>query len=272
MIRHRVPGRRARRAALALLAAAALAACSSSGPSPASTTASLWSVGTPTADASGSSPSGAGSSGAGSPSSGAGVEGGTAGAQAPPTGSPAQPPADATRDGVPPAVALLPPAERVRVVPPGGSGRTRVTAPGDGVWVISRPAGADAGYAEVLHLDGAGAVVKAYPFPRLAPQWLLVTPRAVYCGRHGDAAAPDAMVCRIDRASGTLRVLVTADRADHTVLGEEDVAGRPGTWVLDDRTFTVDLGTPPRVGTELTFSSSSGTLRLDPDTLGVLGS
>jgi len=270
MISHRVPGIRAGQVAVVLLAVTALAGCSSSGSSPAPTKPSSWSVGTPSAGSgrptSGSAPSGS-PSGAGSAGEGAG----TAGAQVPPTGPPAQPPADATRDGVPPVVAALPSGERVRVVPPGGGGRTRVTTSGDGVWLVSRPAGADPGYAEVLHLDGGGAVLKAYPFPRLGPQWLVVTSRAVYCGRHGDVAAPDAMVCRIDRATGELRVLVSAGRADHTTLTEQDVAGRPGTWVFDDRNFTADLGVAPQVGSVLTFSSG-GVLRLDPDTLGVLGS
>jgi hypothetical protein len=263
-------------AAAAVLATAAvaasvlLAACSSSDSPESLASSTSWSVGTPTG--SGGSPSGGSGSG---PPSAWGTAGATSGGVPPsgprPSGPPAQDPADATRDRVPAAVAALPSPERVRQVARGSGGYTRVTVPGDGVWMISRPSGASPGYAEVLHLDGDGRIRRAYPFAGVAPQWLVVTPGAVYCGRRGDAAAPDAMVCRVDRTSGELRVLVTADGTPHTALVESDLAGRPGLWVLDDSNYTADLGVAPQVGAELTFSSG-GVLRLSPDTLGVLGS
>jgi hypothetical protein len=185
--------------------------------------------------------------------------------------TPAQPSAEASRDGVPPSVAVLLPSARIHQVPRGPGGYTRVTTY-DGIWMISRPEGAPEGYAEVLHLDGSGQhILKAYPFPELAPQWLLPSQNAIYCGRHGTAAAPDAMVCRIDRTSAELRVRVSADLTEDTTVTEDAVAGRPGRWVIDDRNFTADLGVAPHLTASLTFTSG-GTLRLDPDTLAVLGS
>jgi hypothetical protein len=138
--------------------------------------------------------------------------------------------------------------------------------------MISRSAGVPHRDADVLHLDDAGRILRAYPFPRVSPQWLLLTPAAVYCGRRGEADSPDAMVCRIDRATGDLRVRISAGLTSQTAATEQDVAGRSGTWTLDDRNFTVDLGVAPDPGTELVFRSRGGVLRLDPDTLAVLGS
>lgn len=266
---HRRPARRTLAALLAsgaLAAAAGLSACSSSKPQ-AMPSGPTWSVGTPTGPAGSvaGSPTGAASTtgvepGSGPPSPGAAT-----------SGPPAQAPADAARDKVPSPVAALPSTDRVRQVAPEGDRRTRVVTSGDGVWMISQPRGAAPGYGEVLHLDGAGRIMRAYPFAGVAPQWLLVTAQAVYCGRGGDAAAPDAMVCRIDRRTGGLRVLVTADRTQHTAITDADLPGRPGDWLVDDVDYRADLGVPPRVGTELTFSSG-GELRLSPDTLAVLGS
>ena len=219
----------------------ALAACSSGGAAPGASTPPTWSVARPSAT-----PPGARSD---QPS--------------------VQPSVQASDQAS--SAAALPPQQRVRQVPRGTGGPTRVTPPGDGVWMISRPEGAAPGFAEVLHLDGAGRVLRAWPFPGLAPQWLLVTSRAVYCGRHGDATAPDAMVCRIDRGTGDLRVHVFADRTGATAVGDDGAAGRPGTWVVEDLHTPADLGVAPQVGAEVTFRSG-GLLRLDADTLGALGS
>jgi hypothetical protein len=179
---------------------------------------------------------------------------------------------DASGDGVERSIAALPASSRIRQVPRGASGTTRAPADG-GIWMISRPDGAPGDYAEVLRLDASGTrIERAYPFPHLAPQWLLVTSRAVYCGRGGDAVAPDTMVCRIDRSTGELRVRVAADLEDEATVTEEHLSKAPGTWVVDDRNFVADFGTVPAVGMELTFRSGSARLRLSPDTLGVLGS
>jgi len=257
MIRDGSSGRTAWRAPttatlVAVAGVLALAGCSST-PAGAAGTSTTWSVGTPrTTDKTlgPHDPSGT-------------WTGGTS------TARPAPPPSvgPTAPDGVPSAVATLPPTDRVQQVP---GGTTRVSG-ADGAWVISRPAAVSRGYAEVLHLDASGRILRAYPFAGVPPQWLLLTPQAVYCGRRGDEAAPDAMVCRIDRTTGAVRVLVSAGGAGGTALTQGDVAARPGTWRVDDRAFAADLGVPPSVGTEVTFSGG-GTLRLSVDTLAVLGS
>lgn len=179
---------------------------------------------------------------------------------------------DGDTDRVEASVAALPAPSRIRPVPRGPVGSTRLIAD-DGIWVISRPEGTPADYAEVLHLDRSGErILRAYPFPRLAPQWLLATGQAIYCGRHGSATAPDMMICRVDRATGDLRVRIAADLADTSSVTEADVEGRPGIWVVDDRNFVANFGNLPQVGPELTFRSGSARLQLSPDTLGVLGS
>jgi hypothetical protein len=159
-------------------------------------------------------------------------------------------------------------ASAVRQLSPGpGGGQTRASTP-EGIWLVS-------GSGELLLLDPSGSRIRrAYPFHGVPPQWLLVTPTAVLCGRAGTAELPDAMVCRIDRATGELRVRVLADRRAEPVTRTQDVATRPGRWVIDLRTFGVDFGRPPRVRpTELRFSGPGGrALLLDPDTLQVLGS
>lgn len=266
----------------AVIGGAVLAGCtsdpdrSSPSTSPPGTSGSGWSAVTPDSTSTGT----AGTAPAPATSGGTAGTGGTAGGTAGPGGTagggggPAsQPSAEASRDGVAPSVAVLPQPDRVRQVPrEAGGGATRSTAD-DGIWMISRPAGAPEGDAELLHLDRSGSrILRAYPFPSLGPQWLTVTSKAVYCGRRGIASAPDAMVCRVDRATGDLRVRVIADRAEETQVTEEQVAGRPGIWTVDDRNFLVDLGLPPTLGTELTFRSNDAVLRLSPDTLGVLGS
>jgi hypothetical protein len=131
------------------------------------------------------------------------------------------------------------------------------------------------GSGELVLLDPTGTRrLRGYPFGGVPPQWLLLTPTAVYCGRAGGADRPDAMVCRIDRATGELRVRVLADRRAEPVTTAQDVAGRPGRWVIDPRNPGVDLGRPPRLRpTELVFSGPGGRqFLLDPDTLQVLGS
>ena len=164
--------------------------------------------------------------------------------------------------GAPPA------ASAVRQLPPGpGGGQTRATTP-QGVWLVS-------GSGELVLFDPAGTrILRRYPFAGVPPQWLLVTPAAVFCGRAGTTDLPDAMVCRIDRTTGELRVRVLADRRAEPDTNAQDVAGRPGRWVIDARNPGVDLGRPPRQRpTELVFVGPGGRqFLLDPDTLQVLGS
>lgn len=56
-------------------------------------------------------------------------------------------------------------------------------------------------YGEVLLLDAAGDIARAYPMPGAPPSWLAVTAEAVLGGHIGDGALPDSTVFRIDRES-----------------------------------------------------------------------
>lgn len=122
---------------------------------------------------------------------------------------PSQTEQEARRDGVLPAVAALPFAERVKIL--------RREPNQEGVWAISRmpgPAGTigdtsgrygidwiqRAEYGEVLLLDASGMkILRSLPLPAVPPQAFRVEDDAVYCSREGDGALPDSMLCRIDR-------------------------------------------------------------------------
>jgi hypothetical protein len=190
--------------------------------------------------------------------------------------------AQAARDGVPAGVAALAGRARIHQVVPAHGGEPTRAATSEGVWLVSRPsvpdraAQRDGGYSELLLLDPSGTRIRAaFPFTGLAPQWLLVTPAAIYCGRHGQVGSPDAMVCRVDRASRQLRVRVFADRLADAATTPSDVAGRPGRWAIDDQHLAADFSRPPQLRpTELVFGTASGAqpLQLDPETLQVIGS
>lgn len=56
-------------------------------------------------------------------------------------------------------------------------------------------------YGEVLLIDDAGRIVKAYPMPGAPPSWLTVTEAAVFTGHIGDGGLPDSTLVRIDRST-----------------------------------------------------------------------
>jgi hypothetical protein len=127
-----------------------------------------------------------------------------------------QSPEDARRDGVVAAVAELPASLRVDPL---------VEVPAtEGAWVLSRltaevmeatgASGCRFGdtdgttpeevictseYGEILLLDEAGAIVRAYPMPAAPPSWILTAWDAVYAGRVGDGALGNSTLVRIDR-------------------------------------------------------------------------
>lgn len=164
---------------------------------------------------------------------------------APAQGPPSQTPEDVRRDGVMPAVAQLPFRVRVGVV--------QATQTAGERWVVARLT-ADEGvtrttrlgdrgiegrdyvevgeYGEILRLDAAGTrIVRAYPFPRMAPQRLLVTADAVYCLHQGDRGLRESVICRIDRATGQLR----ARAFPWLVQPREPPDGPavPGSWAIN---------------------------------------
>jgi hypothetical protein len=212
---------------------------------------------------------------------------------------PSQTPAEARRDGVLPALAALPVSKRVTPVDPlyEGTTHTQLSAP-EGVWVISRPdVTTDTGclpgrasssngttatyrvcsdYAEILLLTpDRHRVVRAYPIPGEPPQWIVLTPEAIYCGRQGDGALPESMVCRISRASArttstqafTARIFPPSTTADQD--GPTSVKGWPGVWRINPPNKRTGFDRADLNQGLLRILSSTGqeTVRLDPASL-----
>jgi Mce-associated membrane protein len=131
-----------------------------------------------------------------------------------------QSPGDAYVYGIDQAVAALPIGVRVWPPPPElwPVATTQASTP-EGLWLVSHPGafeGADLAahpqltdYGELLLMTpDRSRILSAYPFRGVPPQWLLVTPQAVYCARQGDGGLPNSMVCRVDRSTGSLTVVV----------------------------------------------------------------
>lgn len=192
---------------------------------------------------------------------------------------------DAARDGVVAEVAALPRAQRLNRFPE-YFGPTRLETP-EGTWMISRMdmeipgtedcfLGDQAGiygrdyvcsydYAELVLLDRAtGDIIRAYPFPGMNPQGLLVTDDAVYCSRQGDGAYPDSMLCRIDRATLEPYVRVFPWEFD-SGFGEDRYV--PDYWVIDDPVDYVLWSELALVDGDITITGYSGSASVNPDTL-----
>jgi hypothetical protein len=200
--------------------------------------------------------------------------------------------ADAVEFGIDPAVAAVPIA--VRVFQPDSAdwpvATTQASTP-EGLWLVSRADQSSADisaypeltqYGELLLLSpDRSRILRAYPFKGAPPQWLLVTPKAVYCGRQGDGGLPDSMVCRVDRATGALRVVIFPNPLDSAfgdpqtgVVGSGSLAGRPGTWWLAGPPPLADLQhVPSLTANGLLFARDPNqdgggkALRLDPVSL-----
>jgi hypothetical protein len=63
-------------------------------------------------------------------------------------------------------------------------------------------------YGEVVLVDEAGRLLRAYPMPGEVPTWIYPTKDAVYAGRVGDGALPESTIVRIDRRTLEAEVLV----------------------------------------------------------------
>jgi len=193
---------------------------------------------------------------------------------------PSQTPADARRDGVVPALAELPFALRVRPL---------VEVPAEeGIWILATPTEAvgqaaaaegcllgDTGsvdpeevicvteYGEVLLVDGAGAIVRAYPMPAAKPTWIAVRPDAVYAGRVGDGALPDSTLVRIDRH--TLEAEVLAIQSSM----EPDLENNwPDAWHVatpGQARLYADLVRSDQEATGQTAESWTGPVVIDPE-------
>lgn len=194
--------------------------------------------------------------------------------------------ADARAYGIDPAVAALPIGVRVRQYVSGTLpvASTQASTP-EGLWLVSRADGdgsADLGahpelaqYGELLLMaPDRSRILRAYPFRGVPPQWLLVTPEAVYCGRQGDGALSDETVCRVDRSTGALRVAVFPSTTDSTFGDPQSLAGRLGTWRLAGSNSGADFYLLPSLTADgLLFARDPNRpgggkpLRLDPVTL-----
>ena len=195
--------------------------------------------------------------------------------------------ADARAYGIDPAVAALPIGVRVFQPDPAvwPVTTTQASTP-EGLCLVSQ---ADAGAHPELAADNGELllvtpdrtrILRAYPFRGVPPQWLLVTPRAVYCGRQGDGGLPDSMVCRVDRSTGALIGVVFPSPIDSAfsdpqtgVVDSQALAGRPGNWRVDGSQPGAVFMNVPRLtadGLVLDWDARQGvgkSLRLEPATL-----
>jgi hypothetical protein len=188
---------------------------------------------------------------------------------------PSQSTADATRDGVLPAVAALPFAERIKIV-------EQVESP-EGVWAISRipggpgtlgdPAGRPGidriqrqEYGEIVLLDPARTrIARAYPLHTVPPQQLLLHHSGVYCARQGDGALPTSMICRIDRSS--LGLTVRVFRAPGGPGSEPSSDDFNPTWLRDPEPAPDLLRTLLTCGDRACVEGQAGRAKIEPSTL-----
>ncbi len=181
---------------------------------------------------------------------------------------PSQSAGDARTYGIEAAIAALPIEVRVLQLDPAiwPLATTQASTP-EGLWLLSYPyasAGVDLAahpqltmYGELLLMTpDRSRILRAYPFRDVPPQWLLVTPQAVYCGRQGDGGAPNSMVCRVDRSTGALTVVVFPSPDDFAtdappvpggLSAPQARAGRPGRWRLAGSLTSAFLQRVPRL-------------------------
>jgi META domain len=182
---------------------------------------------------------------------------------------PSQSSGDAARDRVAPNVASMAFGRRVRRIEPvvdGASVRAEVR---EGVWMISASRYEPLPREILLLSRDEGTIIRAFPLDPTPPQWLLVTDRAVYCGREGDGAIPDSMLCRIDRRTGELLVHVFRCDASCDGLRPEDIEDRAGRWTFSVRPAHAAFTHARLEGDRLVVSNANGsqTLRVDAATL-----
>lgn len=132
-----------------------------------------------------------------------------------------QTPAEAKRDGVVPALAEFPldaravPTEwfdapegtwAITKMPQRPDGSDCTVGEPDGAWGTEQICSVE--YGEVVLVDEAGRLLRAYPMPGEVPTWIYPTKDAVYAGRVGDGALPESAIARIDRGTLEAEVLV----------------------------------------------------------------
>lgn len=209
------------------------------------------------------------------------------------TAEPSQSDVEARRDGVVPELAALPfelrvDSSRAAVVP---EAQVRIEAE-EGVWVVSRPdldqidlgrpvVGDTSGlygrdfvdlnlYGEVLLLDAdEERILRAYPFPELAPQALAIDDDALYCTRQGDGGAPDSMLCRVDRDSLDVRARVFP-WGDGSVYLDPSQIHVPDRWSVADPSEGAWFGELRFIDGDLVSIGQAGRVRVDRQTLELL--
>jgi hypothetical protein len=201
--------------------------------------------------------------------------------------APRQPPSqsasDARRDGVLPVVAALPLAKRVHVI--------QRAPTKQGVWVVSRmPASnqqalgnthgvygrdfiAADEYGEILLMDAAQRhILRAYPFPSVPPQSLLVRSDAIYCARQGDGGLPTSMLCRIDRSTLRSTVRLFPSTSDYSLNNYQPPSFyAPRNWIIDAPTNGAVFDRVIASGGKLYSRGQDGRVQIDPVTLKVIG-
>jgi hypothetical protein len=218
---------------------------------------------------------------------------------------PSQSRADAARDKILPKIAALPLSQRLAPIEPLHPGAaTRVSAP-EGTWLISHPdvssivgtcpdppptitpegnvlaSGSCVEYTEILLMTpDLSRVIRAFTIADEPAQWLVLTPKALYCGRQGGLGFHDSMVCRIDRSTMqfTVRAFpssrpgptgpadIAADLgADESILTQS----LPGLWTKEKpSTLTgFDQAKLSRGVLQISDWQSHPTVKLDPLTL-----
>jgi hypothetical protein len=218
---------------------------------------------------------------------------------------PSQSRSEAARDKILPDIAALPLSQRVAPIAPLHPGAVTRVAAAEGTWLISHPdvssivgqcpdptpsfnaqgnvnaGGSCVEYTEILLMTpDLSRVIRAYTIADEPAQWLVLTPKALYCGRQGGLGFHDSMVCRIDRSTlkFTVRAFpssrpgptdpaaIAADQgADQSILSQP----LPGLWTKEKpSTLTgFDQAKLSRGGLQISDWHGRPTVNLDPLTL-----
>jgi hypothetical protein len=128
------------------------------------------------------------------------------------------------------------------------------------------------GYSEIqLLAPDRSRLLRVYAFPEIPVQWFQVTRDAVYCGRTGDGAVPESMLCRIERG-GPLTMkgrFYGCDGPDCGPLDSSEVSTWPGTWTQGTEPIDGGFDGVELRGHDLAVVDATGrvTVKLDPRTL-----
>ena len=207
---------------------------------------------------------------------------------------PSQSAADAARDLVLPDIAALPLSVRLAPIEPRHRGIPTELSTPEGIWTISSPdissivghcpnpsptyypggsssqSGTCVMYTEILLLSpDRQHIRRAFPIADYPPQWLSLTPDAIYCGRQDGIRS---MVCRIDRSTQTLvgRIFPAAKPVFPEDIGNSVMSQEfPGSWTTQKPSTLSGFDQAELTSDALQIRDDKGepTVRLDPHTL-----